>query len=92
MCVDGKDNFIEEVNVEIESDEKVDVNKNSFFPKYTILKNEKDAVRDCNSKTSRYWKVNNSKKKNSYSTPTGLLIPYFSIFNSSKFTSYLLLC
>ncbi|MFD2658396.1 primary-amine oxidase [Gracilibacillus thailandensis] len=71
MMLDGVKNSVVEVNTE--SDESGEHNPygNAFIAKSNTLKTEKEAMRDINLETARYWKVINPNKKNWVGEPVG---------------------
>jgi len=78
MAVDGLKNNLYEVNVKRESPGEHNPHLNGFYAENTHLENEKDAIRDCNTATSRHWLVQSTSRKNRVGEPTGYVLHPFS--------------
>lgn len=76
LDVDGPDNQLFEINNEAEPMGPDNPAGNAFVMNVTQLKTEKEAQRNLNLPTARYWIVSNSTKTNSLGDPTGyMLVP-----------------
>eukprot|EP00005_Dracoamoeba_jomungandri_P000037 CAMPEP_0174250022 /NCGR_PEP_ID=MMETSP0439-20130205/331_1 /TAXON_ID=0 /ORGANISM="Stereomyxa ramosa, Strain Chinc5" /LENGTH=660 /DNA_ID=CAMNT_0015329991 /DNA_START=19 /DNA_END=2001 /DNA_ORIENTATION=- len=78
--IDGQNNSFCELNTRAEDDDKNPYG-NAFFAETTVFKTEKEAQRNFNPWTARYWKVINPNRKTRQGYPTGwkLVVPTNSV-------------
>jgi primary-amine oxidase len=61
MNVDGEKNTVSEMNVATAPPSPTNPHGNVFQASQTLLKSEKDAVRDCDPTSARHWKISNAE-------------------------------
>eukprot|EP01038_Epipyxis_sp_PR26KG_P004091 gene4091-5839_t len=91
FAVDGCNNSVVELNAFTESEGSHNPDNNGFYYEETLLTTEKEAIRDCNTETARYWKVINPTIKNTIGSNTGYKIvpgmpikPFAKLLKSSR--------
>lgn len=70
MAVDGNTNNVVEVNTEALSPGPDNPHNTAFAARETLLTSEKSAMRQINSASSRYWRIEHSEKTNRLGRPT----------------------
>ncbi|KAJ0048747.1 hypothetical protein Pint_15526 [Pistacia integerrima] len=80
MAIDCKPgealNQVVEVNVKVEEPGGSNVHNNAFYAEETLLRSEKQAMRDCSPLTARHWIVRNTRTVNRTGQLTGYkLVP-----------------
>ena len=70
MAVDGNTNNVVEVNTEALSPGPDNPHNTAFAARETLLTSEKSAMRQTNSASSRYWRIEHSEKTNRLGRPT----------------------
>lgn len=83
MCVDGLKNSVSEIN--FYSEKENNRLGNGFFAKEKTLKTEWEAKRDMNLGSARFWKINNSEKKNMHGMNTAYALHFGT--NTKKFAT-----
>lgn len=74
LQLDGNDNSVYEVNTEAAPAGPENRFNNAFMAKSTLLKTEKEAVRDLDLRSARYWKFVNDNVKNEMNQSVGYKI------------------
>ena len=70
MAIDGNKNNIVEVNTEPLPAGPANPHNTAFAARETLLESERSAMRNTNSTSSRYWRIENSGKTNRLGRPT----------------------
>ncbi|HAF69439.1 MAG TPA: tyramine oxidase [Acidimicrobiaceae bacterium] len=70
MAIDGNQNNIVEVNTEALPAGPANPHNTAFAAREKLLENEHSAMRNTNSASSRYWRIENSEKTNRLGRPT----------------------
>ena len=70
MAVDGNANNVVEINTEALPPGPDNPHNTAFAAKATLLSSEQSAMRETNSASSRYWRIEHSEKTNRLGRPT----------------------
>lgn len=69
MALDGESNSVSEINFRAAEKDAGNPHGNAILTEETVFRSEREAQREIDARSSRYWRVFNSESKNRYGNP-----------------------